>query len=249
MADFNDRTQAVKYALALFNLLILIFSIVVVSSASVLLARTAGHPIHDLRQPIETPETTCIVLIIVGTLTLLLSLLGYYATVKESHQFLFAHGLVLLILFIIQLVCAIYIVDFLADLKDEENSAVDAFRDRELRYKWDNNSYDVVDHIQSNNECCGGYNFTEWNVIQPYSDTSAFFYPPSCCPPAHLLQPDRCLSLHMFTKPCSEEIKDHRKPSTWTLAVGVVTTLILQFLALVASCILGNSYRMGYDSV
>ncbi|KAI1287715.1 CD63 antigen [Halotydeus destructor] len=244
MAADSQGTQALKYALFLFNLLILILSIVVISSAGVLLGRFGDYGIGET---METPRASCILLIIVGTVALIISFLGCCGAVKESYQLLYTYGTVLFILFIVEIMSAVAIFAFRNDIKAE---SIKGFKEKMKNYKWDNNTYNVIDDIQMNLKCCGAEKVTDWSDIPPYDAKLPIAYPPSCCLPEKTpILSDKCLAPHMYTRPCWEAIEETLHQSAKTLANTSIAIAVIQFLAMLASCVLARTYKKEYDVV
>jgi len=179
MASFGTNTT--KYAIFLLNLLILIFSIVVIASGGVML-----NSIHDksIDQNVDTPKTSCILLIAVGTVALIISFIGCCGAVKESFQLLYTYGTILFILFVIELVAAGAVIGFRKDIKRE---AIEGIKEKMEHYQheWENKTsdYNVIDDMQRSLHCCGAENLTDWNFIPPYNETGPinWNYPSSCC--------------------------------------------------------------------
>jgi len=234
--------QTIKYALFLFNLLIFILSIVIISSGAVFLSNLKENWVNDMFE--GAPRSATILLITIGVIALIISFLGCCGAVKESYQLLYAYGTIIFVLFVIEIVGAAMIYGFRNDIRDE---SVKHFRDNMATYNTNSTSGRVIDEIQRGLHCCGAENVTDWIAFQPLNRTGpGIVYPSSCC--NHTLISDVCI-IPDYTTPCWQAIEDKLRHSSRTLANTSVAVAIIQFLSMLAACVLANSYKKEYDVV
>jgi len=235
-------SQTIKYALFLFNLLILVLSIVMISSGGVLLSSFRENNLDQTFD--EVPRTSVILLIVVGVVTLVISFLGCCGAVKESYQLLYTYGTVLFILFVIEIVGAAVIFGFRNDIKEE---SIKGLMRQMKEYKYNNTGeYSVINDLQSSLHCCGAENLTDWNQFAPWSTYPPYSYPASCCKSPPLIA-DRCLI--PWPTPCWEAIEGELRHSSRTLANTAIAVAVIQFLAMVSSCVLARNFKKEYDVV
>jgi len=235
-------TQTVKYVVFLFNLLILVFSIVVVSSGAILLASLRDNGIDDT---VSTPKTSCVVLIAVGSVALIISFLGCCGAIKESHQMLYTYGSVLFILFVIELIAAGAVIGFKSDIKQEAISGIKAAMENYPKNQT-STDYNVIDDMQRSLHCCGAENVTDWHDIFPFNATGPNWrYPSSCC--NNTQSTDECHT--PYATPCWQAIEQELHGSSKTLIGFSIAIAVVHFLAVIASCVLARTFKREYDVV
>jgi len=237
--------QTVKYAIFLFNMLILVFSIVVISSGAVLLHSIREHSIHDT---IETPKTSCILLIVVGSIALIISFLGCCGAIKESFQLLYAYGTILFILFVVELIAAGAVIGFKNDIREEAvNGIKEAMKDYPNHWENSTQDYNVIDDMQRSLHCCGAENVSDWHQVPPYNATGPlnWNYPSSCC--NNTAQGQECHA--PWPTPCWQAVEQEIQGSSRTLIGFSIAIAVVQFLAMLAACVLARTYKREYDVV
>jgi CD63 antigen len=236
--------QTIKYAIFLFNLLILVFSIVIIASGGVLLSSFGDNSISE---NVDTPKTSCVVLIIVGSAALIISFLGCCGALKESFQMLYSYGTVLFILLVIEIIAAGVVIGFRNDIKQE---AIKGIKRGMANYHNipENSTYNVIDDMQRSLHCCGAANVSDWHEVPPYNATGPNWnYPTSCCNGTEPGDKGECHK--PYETPCWQAIEDELHSTSKTLVGFSISIAVIQFLALVASCVLARTFKREYDVV
>jgi len=196
----------------------------------------------------DTPKTSCILLIVGGSLALIISFLGCCGAIKESFQMLYSYGIVLFILLVIEVIAVGVVIGFRNDIKNE---AIKGIKEgmRDYHKHWENSTadYNVIDDMQRSLHCCGAENVTDWHDVAPYNETGPlnWNYPSSCC---NNTQPgDECHA--PYTTPCVDAIEDELRGTSKTLIGFSIAIAIIQFVAIVAACVLARTFKREYDVV
>lgn len=130
---------------------------------------------------------------------------------------------------------------------DIEHSAIKGFKDamRNYHFKNDTRDYSVIDDIQESLKCCGAERVEDWKEYPPYNDPMNIFYPPSCCD-----KPwgDKACVIP-YQKPCWQAIEEEVRYSARTLANTCIAVAIIQFLTMLAACVLARNFKREYDVV
>ncbi|XP_076350702.1 CD63 antigen-like isoform X1 [Tachypleus tridentatus] len=163
--------SVVKYLLFIFNFLFVITGIAIIAVGAWVQAKATNYVDFLGDRYASAP----ILLIVVGVVIFILSFLGCCGAIKENYCMVMTFGILLFIIFILELAAGITAYVY-------RNKIEDVIRDkmRKGMMNYNKTGYEGVtkawDDVQSNLKCCGANNATEW---RKYYDTKL---PYSCCP-------------------------------------------------------------------
>lgn len=117
-----------------------------------------------------------IIIIGVAVLMFIIGIVGCCATLKESKVGLTFFLLIILIIFAAEVTAFVFGVIYRGRIKgDLEKSMSDVFQ----KYDGENSESHAVDYLQSQLECCGVKNYTDWTTVPWFSKNNSV--PHSCC--------------------------------------------------------------------
>jgi len=238
MVSFSSQT--IKYAIFAFNLLILILAVVIIASGGILLTSIGEDSLNKTIS--EVPKSSTILLILVGVITFVIAFMGCCGAIKESYALLYGYGTALFILFVIELIGAGIIFGFRTDIKQE---AIKGILRQMKDYNETAQGYSVIDDLQRSLHCCGAENVTDWHT-NPGPFQGKTYYPVSCCEP-EIKKPENCTKT--WDKPCWEAVEEEFRNSSRTLANSAIAVAVIQFFAIIASCVLARNIKKEYAVV
>lgn len=228
----------VKYLLFAFNLVFVIFGILLLYAGFTTVANL-GH-----YQPLieEAPNNVAITLIIIGFLIFLIAFLGCCGAIRENYCMLVTFSAIILGILIIELIGAGLILAFKSKLKTlTEKGIVMAIE----KYNTTDAAVDkVLDDIQSHLKCCGANNYSEWHIHNKlYNNTDVLPY--SCC--AETV--NGCTDRQAYAKGCVNQIDEEIRGSFGLLGGIAIAIAVIQLIGIVFACCLSKSVKKEYEVV
>ena len=204
----------------------------------------------------EVPKTSLGLIIAVAVFAFLISFMGCCGAAKESYSLLFAvntiscillinltsysmqYGWIIMALLIVEFVAAVLIYRFRSELKNEvlEKGFENGIRE------YHNKTYEPLDDVQKQLECCGGSNYTEWGKNAFLGGT----YPPSCC--GHLASDSPCAQ-PKYTDACIPKLVDLFQSKAITVGGAGIAVAVFQLLAVFSACCLARAFKREYEVV
>jgi len=230
----------VKYLLFAFNLVFVIFGILLVYAGFTAIARIGQYELLIE----ETPNNVAITLIIVGFFIFLIAFLGCCGAIRENYCMLVTFSAVILAILLIELIGSGLILAFRNKLTTlTEKGFIAAIKE----YNFTDSPLDkVMDDIQSHLYCCGANNFTDWNdnEIVKHNET----YPKSCCNQNN--EPlEKCAPPYTYTIGCVDKIDNEIRGSMGLLGGIGIAVAVIQLIGIVFACSLSRTVKKEYEVV
>jgi CD63 antigen len=226
--------KCVKYLMIIFNFLFLIAGLALIIVGAVAQAETSK---------LHSANAAAIFVIVVGCVIFVLAFFGCCGAYKENRCLLMTFGICMVIMLIVCI--AAVIVSFV--FRGKAETLLAKMLDETIEdYNPGEKNLGFWHELQLNHNCCGVYNYTDWNRDKHLSNDS---YPASCC------------SIDDASKTCSR--KDIVAPSKGCLEVllptfqnislgaGIIVAsiAILQILAILFAFCLANAIHKDYSVV
>jgi CD63 antigen len=229
----------VKYLLFAFNLVFVIFGILLVYAGLTAIARVGQYQLLIE----ETPNNVAITLVIVGFFIFLIAFLGCCGAIRENYCMLVTFSAIILAILLIELIGSGLILAFKFKLRTlTENGIVAAIE----KYNGTDAALDkVLDDMQSNLYCCGANNYSDWDRNSIYKGDH---YPNSCC--NGTLGPfDECKLPNVYTIGCVDKI-DNEIRGSFALLGGIgIAVAVIQLIGIVFACSLSRTVKKEYEVV
>jgi len=229
----------VKYLLFAFNLVFVIFGILLIYAGFTAIAR-----INDYQLLIEdTPNNVAVTLVIVGFFIFLIAFLGCCGAIRENYCMLVSFSAVILAILLIELIGSGLILAFKYKLR---NYTEDGFLAAIVKYNNTDLAVDrVIDDIQSNLLCCGANNASDWDQNPNFKGES---YPPSCCNETQV-HDSRCHLPNVYTIGCVDKIDNEIRGSFGLLGGIGIAVAVIQLIGIVFACSLSRTVKKEYEVV
>jgi len=241
--------SCVKYLLFAFNLVFVIFGILLLYSGFKTIAKIDDY--HLILE--EAPHNVAIALVIVGFAIFVLAFLGCCGAIKENSCMLTSFSSIILVILLIELIGAGLIFAFKSKLK---TAAEHGIQHAIEKYNVTNNSSEinvVLDDIQKHMKCCGAVNSTDWPKFNPYFKDKNYF-PDSCCDAPTGATTDAPTGAHKncttpYPDGCIGKLDDEVRNSVGLLGGIAIAVAVIQLLGIIFSCSLSRSIKREYEVV
>jgi CD63 antigen len=229
----------VKYLLFAFNLVFVIFGILLIYAGF-----TAIASIKDYQLLIQdTPNNVAVTLIIVGFFIFFIAFLGCCGAIRENYCMLVSFSVIILAILLIELIGSGLILAFKSKLR---KLTEDGFSAAILKYNNTDPSIDsVIDDIQQNLDCCGANNYSDWDLNPRYKGEN---YPYSCCNETHN-QDNLCKFPNVYTIGCVDKIDNEIRGSVGLLGGIGIAVAVIQLIGIVFACSLSRTVKKEYEVV
>uniref|UniRef100_A0A6P7GDZ6 Tetraspanin n=1 Tax=Diabrotica virgifera virgifera TaxID=50390 RepID=A0A6P7GDZ6_DIAVI len=231
-----------RYMLILFNFIFVITGIVIIS-----VGLSSKAYFNEFDQLMDNKYFYISdFLIVIGVVIFFIAFFGCCGAMKENACMTTTYSTLLVIIFILELAVGITAVvlkgkteEFLADKLEETMHTYNNHSFNETTVVWDT--------IQSQFQCCGVHNFTDWKNVPAVNYTTGL--PLSCCKiPAGSTQ-FTCNPIFAYHKGCLEKFGDFVKQNiSYVEGVGIGLAVI-QLLGILFSCCLSKFIRSDYETV
>lgn len=162
------------------------------------------------------------------------SIFGCIGAVKESTAMINIYGVLLAIVFILEVAAAISAFALRGQVEEMVHRTI---TESMVNYKENTNVAQSVDFMQRVLECCGVENYHDWEVFLPNS-TGAIEMPDSCCQ-----QPMLDGSCIPFEYGCHSRLKWIVSQSAALIATGATTVAFVQILGSICAFMLARTIR------
>lgn len=233
--------SCIKYLLFAFNLVFVIFGILLIYSGFSTLTKI-GHYEELIG---EAPNNSAIALIIVGFVIFFIAFLGCFGAIRENSCMLTTFSAILLVLFIIELIGAVYVFAFMWKL---ETAAEEVFKNAIEKYDPKNttdSSNEVLDDIQSHLECCGALTPLDWNKNKYFNGTNT--YPHSCCPRRENNTTVCAADDKLYTKGCVVALENDIRGEFALLGGIAIAIAVVQWVGIIFACSLSRKISKTYE--
>lgn len=242
----NFGLICMKYLLFLLNIVFLIVSVLVISSGiSAAAALTSYYYLMS-----DGLDTLTVFWLVVGIILLLVALFGIFAAFKESTALANIYGILMIVVFVLQIVVSIYGFTRISHTEYAVSTQLDRMmRDYSYGYQVE------VDWIQSKFGCCGINSPSDWQNFGRFSTASPYYdhwnnyhplnetqlnqtdlMPVSCCKQYSNYVNLKCEDYH--TTGCFAPIHQIVSASVMMIGTSSMIASVLQLLGI----ILGFSY-------
>lgn len=213
-------SQIIKVILFIFNLLWLLFGVVLVIVGALIYTETGGFLKEHLKD-IDMPAFAMFMMA-VGIITIVISFCGCCGAMQESQFMTLTYSVLLFIIIIVEVTVAIIIF---VKLKD---STVDELISKHIGHLFDDKGKaELIDELQAIGKCCGKTGPDHWNGN----------IPDSCCP----AEKKPCVhNIDYFQDGCSTKMIEFVVKHKNTLAYSSLGFAIVELIAFVFSCILAQ---------
>jgi len=229
----------VKYLLFAFNLVFVIFGILLLYAGFTTVARIGEYQLLIE----EAPNNVAITLIIVGFLIFFIAFLGCCGAIRENYCMLVTFSAIILGILLIEIIGAGLIFAFKVKLKTLTEKGIIAAIEK---YNNTNSAVDkVLDDIQSHLKCCGANNSTDWNKNIHFHDNRTLPY--SCCPKSEANED--CTELKAYDRGCVDQIDQEIRGSFGLLGGIAIAIAVIQLIGVVFACSLSRTVKKEYEVV
>lgn len=235
--------SCVKYLLFAFNLVFVIFGILLLYAGFSTVAKIGDYE----RILVEAPNNVAISLIIVGFVIFLIAFLGCCGAIKENYCMLITFSAIILAILLIELVGAGLVLSFKNKLeKVTEDGIKKAIKDYKYNDTQHNSINVVLDDIQLHLECCGATEPADWRLNDHFNQSNSF--PSSCCgnknDTALCTDPKK-----LFSNGCVKKLDDEIKGSFGLLGGIAIAVAVIQLIGIIFACSLSRSIKKEYEVV
>ncbi|KAM9807534.1 tetraspanin-3 isoform 1-T1 [Neosynchiropus ocellatus] len=121
-----------------------------------------------------------VVIIGVGALLFIIGLIGCCATVRESYCGLTTFVIILSMVFVTEVAMVIFGYVYRAKVEDDVNKSIKNVYDQ---YNGTNSNAQsrAIDYIQTQLQCCGIQNYSDWQATPWFKESKTNSVPVSCC--------------------------------------------------------------------
>jgi CD63 antigen len=236
--------SCVKYLLFAFNLVFVIFGILLLYAGFSVVVKIGNYD----QILLDAPNNVAISLIIVGFVIFLIAFLGCCGAIKENYCMLITFSSIMLAILLIELVGAGLILSFKNKL---EKVTEDGIKNVIVKYNatHDNPLNQVLDDIQSNFECCGAVNSSDWELNGWFKNHTGT-YPYSCCHRKGDNDHTNCTdTTKLFSDGCVVKLDREIKGSFALLGGIAIAIAVIQLIGIVFACSLSRSIKKEYEVV
>lgn len=218
----------VKYLVFLFNLIFAISGVVLLVIGVLFRTKSA-----EIIEPLESTAlgVAPILVIIVGAVIFVIAFFGCCGAIRESSCMLTTYGIILLVLFILQVAIGVFAYLQIKDEDQFKSLVRNGLQTTFNKYNTDPTAKEEFDLIQYTVHCCGVNSFLDWGLNVP----------PSCCKDKN----PQCspLSLDLYRKGCTEKVFVTVTDNVKNIAIVVIALSATELIAAIFSFCLSSSIR------
>lgn len=232
--NLNMGMKCIKYFLIVINALFLLTSLLLIT-----VGRTIQSIYSDFSHFLDDHFMSVPALLVgVGAVMMVVALFGVVGAFKESTMLTNIYGLLLALVFIVEVVAAVYAIVMQGEvykmLSRTMNESIWAYPEYD-------EAATAVDFMQRNLQCCGVTNISDWNDVLPIPDDANendIFVPSSCCPD----NPTTCRD-NYFREGCLHRMEFIISQSAMIIATGATTVAFVQILGVISAFMLAKTIR------
>lgn len=230
--NLNSGMKCIKYMLLIINFMFLLTSVLLI-----LVGTTIQTVFGDFKEFIDdyffSPPT---LLVAVGCILMIVATFGCFGALRESTLLINIYGLLLLLIFVLEIGAAIAAFALEGKIKA---MLMRTMNDSIYMYKTNNNVAAAVDFMQEGLQCCGVSGIEDWeNILESnQNDTTV---PVSCCPD-YKTGSESCEFPYM--NGCYPRMVYIIYQSAMLIATGASTVAFVQLLGVVCAFMLAKTIR------
>lgn len=166
---------------------------------------------------------------------MVVSIFGCVGAVKESTAMINIYGVLLALVFILEVAAAISAFALRGQAEEMVRRTINQSM---ASYSTNAHTEQSVDFMQRVLECCGVDSFRDWEFFLPSNVTDEVEVPPSCCLPSTL--DDKCVP---FEYGCYPRLEWVISQSAALIATGATTVALVQLLGSICAFMLARTIR------
>ncbi|XP_013794603.1 CD63 antigen-like [Limulus polyphemus] len=234
MGTVQGAMAIIKYLLFAFNFIFVIMGIVLISIGAVVKIKASEY-LDFIPSKFASPPT---LIIVVGVIVFIIAFLGCCGAIKENHCMVMTFGVLISLIFILEISAGIAAYVYRSQLKDFTRTQM-----KESLKHYNASGHGGVkntwDAMQKKLHCCGAVNTTDWNDI--FTGT----LPTSCCEN----QESNCTdtSSDLYTTPCADALTKIMKQKAGAVGGAAVGIAFVEIIGVVLSCCLAHTIKKGYE--
>lgn len=228
--DLNMGMRCVKYMIFVINFMFLLTAILIITVGTAI-----GTIFGDFQNFIDSHFfSPAHLLVAIGCIMLCVSIFGCFGAFKESTAMINIYGVLLAIVFILEVAAAISAFALHGQVEEMVRRTIN---ESMANYNSSENVRESVDFMQRVLECCGVENYNDWNNFLPSTDGS-IEVPPSCCMPSTL--DETCIP---YEYGCYPRLQWVVSQSAALIATGATTVAFVQILGSICAFMLARTIR------
>ncbi|XP_029714987.1 tetraspanin-7 [Aedes albopictus] len=232
--DLNMGMRCVKYMIFVINFMFLLTAILIVTVGTAI-----GTIFGDFEYFIDSHFfSPAHLLVAIGIIMMFVSIFGCIGAVKESTAMINIYGVLLAIVFILELAAAISAFALQGQVKEMVRRTLN---ESMANYNGNPSVEQSVDFMQQVLECCGVDSHKDWSFfLQPVANAteSDVVVPESCCPPSTLKE--SCIP---YEYGCLDRLQWVVAQSAALIATGAMTVAFVQILGSICAFMLARTIR------
>lgn len=229
--DLNMGMRCVKYMIYVINFMFLLTAILIITVGTAI-----GTIFGDFEEFIDSHFfSPAHLLVAIGCIMMCVSIFGCFGAFKESTAMINIYGVLLAIVFILEVAAAISAFVLHGQVEEMVRRTISQSM---AEYNTNDNVAQSVDFMQRVLECCGVESYNDWTDFMPNQNGSVLELPPSCC---------MSYSLEETCKPfdygCYPRLQWVVSQSAALIATGATTVAFVQILGSICAFMLARTIR------
>lgn len=228
--DLNMGMRCVKYMIFVINFMFLLTAILIVTVGTAI-----GTIFGDFEYFIDSHFfSPAHLLVAIGVIMIVVSIFGCIGAVKESTAMINIYGVLLGIVFILEVAAAISAFALRGQVSEMVRRTIN---ESMASYNGNPSVAQSVDFMQQVLQCCGVESYEDWKFFLPNS-TESIELPESCCQRSTL--EESCIP---FEYGCYAQLQWVVSQSAALIATGATTVAFVQILGSICAFMLARTIR------
>ncbi|XP_065076945.1 tetraspanin-7-like [Ochlerotatus camptorhynchus] len=228
--DLNKGMRCIKYIIFVINFLFLLTAILIVTVGTAI-----GTIFGDFEYFIDAHFfSPAHLLVAIGFIMMFVSIFGCIGAVKESTAMINIYGVLLAIVFILEVATAISAFALRGQVEEMVRRTIN---ESMASYNGNPNVAQSVDFMQQVLECCGVEGYQDWKFFLPNA-TESIELPKSCCQRSTL--DESCIP---FEYGCYSRLQWVVSESAALIATGATTVAFVQIMGSICAFMLARTIR------
>lgn len=228
--DLNMGMRCVKYMIFVINFMFLLTAILIVTVGTAI-----GTIFGDFENFIDSHFfSPAHLLVAIGFIMMFVSIFGCIGAVKESTAMINIYGVLLAIVFVLEVAAAISAFALRGQVEEMVRRTIN---ESMASYNGNPNVAQSVDFMQQVLECCGVESYKDWEFFLP-NVTESIELPESCCQRSTL--EESCIP---FEYGCYPRLQWVVSQSAALIATGATTVAFVQILGSICAFMLARTIR------
>jgi hypothetical protein len=238
-ANLNAGMRCVKYMLFLINFMFMVAAILLISIGTTIQSIFGTLEIYVDDHFLSPPA----LVVATGIILLIVAIFGCVGAVKESTAMINIYGLLLGVIFILEIAAAISAFALQPQVEDMLERTM---RDSIVNYREHPNVQKSVNFIQTQLQCCGVIGPQDWDDLPERIDieSDTVYVPSSCCAEfAPSFTGDLSNCTLYFENGCLNRMNFVISQSTVLIATGALAVAFVQLLGVICAFMLAKTIR------